>query len=151
MWFFERRHDAQPGERTVNSSNPATLRQVCEEIGRPDLVETLSWALNLKPNEWSESTRNLDVMEDRIRYSVIANVMMYRGNVEQAREYFRKALQSTPPTAHWHQKFSTVIANLDDVVKIARKFWKLNGIQLPERPLPTRPSKEIQPILVANR
>jgi tetratricopeptide (TPR) repeat protein len=103
----------------------STLRQACDEFGRPDLEETMSWIINLEPR--NRNIQHLLASGRRPNYSIAANVMMYEGKVNQARDYFNKALELTNPNSHPYQRTVTVLSNLDDVVKIARRYWELNG------------------------
>lgn len=107
------------------SDDSSTLRQACDEFGRSDLEEPLSWIINLEPR--NRNIQSLLTVKSRANYSIAANVMVYEGKVNQARDCFSKALELTNPSSHWFQYIVIVLANLDDVIKIARRFWELNG------------------------
>jgi tetratricopeptide (TPR) repeat protein len=89
------------------------------------LEESLSWVINLEPR--NRNIQSLLTAGGGVNCSIAANVMMYEGKVKQARDYFKRALELTNPSSHWYQYTVIVLANFDDAVKIARRFWELNG------------------------
>ena len=103
----------------------STLQQACQEVGRENLTEPLSWLINLEPS--GRDVTSLLKANDRLHYSVAANAMMYEGRVEKAREYFKRALERSDPGSHWRKELDITLANLDDVVKISHRYWQLNG------------------------
>jgi len=107
------------------TSAPLTLRQACQEFGRQDLEEALSWLINLEPR--GRDLPNLLSANDRIHYSIAANVMVYEGRIEKAREYFKMALDRCDPDSNWRRELDIVLANLKDTVKIAQRYWELSG------------------------
>jgi hypothetical protein len=106
------------------SAASSTLQQACREFGRDDLEEALSWVINLEPR--GRDIPSLLDANDRAHYSIAANVKMYEGNVKVARDYFKKSLELSGPNSHWRKVLEIVMANLDDTVKIAQRYWELN-------------------------
>jgi hypothetical protein len=109
----------------VGTSASLTLQQACQEFGRQDLEEVLSWVINLEPR--GRDVPSLLNANDRIHYSIAANVMMYDGRVEKARDYLKMSLERCDPSSHWRKELDIVLTNLDDTIKIAQRYWQLNG------------------------
>jgi hypothetical protein len=111
-------------EEKVPAEGVGSLRQACGEFGRQDLYEPLSWLLNLNIR-WLD--KNLDYFLQRKRYIIAANVMLYESRMERAREHFEGALRLTKADSERQRRLTVVLANLDTVSKIARRFWELEG------------------------
>ena len=112
---------------TKNRSDVSiTLRQACDQFGRPDLEDSLSWIIDLDPR--NRDIQSLLAAGGRANCAVAANVMMYEGKVNEARDYFKRALELTNPNSQGYQYTAMVLANIDDVVKIARRYWGLNEL-----------------------
>jgi hypothetical protein len=120
-------------EAPVQTENGNALKQACEEFDRTDLYEPLSWIITLRP-QWADE--NLEAYLNDKRYIIAANAMLYESKLEQAREYFERALQSAPADSAMHRHLSILLANLDVVSKIAQKSWELDG-RLRAKPRPT--------------
>ena len=120
-------------EAPVETENGNALKQACEEFHRTDLYEPLSWIITLRP-QWADE--NLEAYLNDKRYIIAANAMLYESKLEQAREYFERALQSAPADSAMHRHLSILLANLDVVSKIAQKSWELDG-RLRAKPRPT--------------
>lgn len=143
MWFLSNRRKNKGGEKTESietrmeqrqqsqglSGASLPMQQACRESRRQDLEEPLSWIINMKPR--GRDTPSLHSANDRVHYSIAANVMMYEGRVSEARNYFKKSLERSDRNSHWRKELGIVMANLDDTVKIARRYWELNG-KIPE-------------------
>jgi tetratricopeptide (TPR) repeat protein len=121
-------------EAPVKSEDTNPLRQACREFDRIDLYEPLSWIITLRP-QWAKG--NLGAyFEDKRRYIVEANVMLYESKLNQAKEYFEKALRLAQPHSDTYHHLSVVLANLDVVSKIAQKSWELDsGSTVKSQPL----------------
>ena len=120
-----------------------SLQQACREFGRQDLEEALSWIINMEPR--GRDIPSLLSANDRVHYSIAANVMMYEGRVGEARGYFKRSLERSDPNSHWRKVLEIVMTNLDDTVKIARRYWELNGKgKIPEsKELQSAPNREV--------
>jgi tetratricopeptide (TPR) repeat protein len=103
----------------------STLRQACDEFGRPDLEEPLSWIINLEPR--NRDVESLLAVGGRANLSIAANAMTYEGKFNEARDYFKRDLELTNPNSRRYQHIAIVLANFDDVVKIAERYWELTG------------------------
>jgi hypothetical protein len=111
-------------EAHMETENVNALKQACEEFGRSDLYEPLSWIITLRPHWADEYVEGF--LKDK-RYIVVANAMLYESKSAQAKEYFELALKSTPPGSDRYRDLSIVLANLDAVAKIAKRSWELDG------------------------
>jgi hypothetical protein len=111
-------------EAHVDIENVNALKQACEEFGRNDLYEPLSWIISLRPL-WADEYVKEFLREKR--YIIAANAMLYESKLAQAKEYFEMALKLTPPDSAMYRHLSTVLANLDAVAKIAKKSWEFDG------------------------
>ena len=112
-------------EEPVEGKETNQLRQACEEFKRIDLYEPLSWIIHLRP-EWARGNMGAHFGDMR-RHIIEANVMLNESKLNQAKEYFRKALKSAKPDSEMFHNLSLVLGNLDVVSKIAQKFWELVG------------------------
>ena len=108
----------------VPTENLDSLRRACEEFGRKDLYKPLSWVLNLNIR-WLD--RNLEYFLKRGRYVIAANVMLYESKTDRARKYLEEALRSVKVGSARHRRLTVVLANLDIVLKIAKRSWELAG------------------------
>jgi tetratricopeptide (TPR) repeat protein len=111
-------------EGPLEIENVNALKQACEEFRRSDLYEALSWIIILRPH-WADE--NLEAYLKDKRYIIVANAMLYESKLEQAKEYFEKALGSAPPDSAYYHQLSIVLANLEIVSKIAQRSWELDG------------------------
>ena len=111
-------------EEKVPAERLISLKQACEEFGRQDLYEPLSWVLNLNIR-WLD--RNLEYFLKRERYIVAANVMLYEAKIERARGYLEEATQLAKIGSARNRRLTTILANLDTVAKIARRSWEIDG------------------------
>jgi hypothetical protein len=111
-------------EEKVSAERLGSLKQACEELGRRDLYEPLSWVLNLNIR-WLDS--NLEYFLKRKRYIVAANVMLYEAKIERARGCLEAATRLAKTGSARHRRLTTILANLDIVAKIARRFWEIEG------------------------
>jgi hypothetical protein len=117
------------GER-VPAEHLNSLRQACEEFGRQDLYQPLSWVLNLNIR-WLDT--HLDYFLQRGRYVIAANVMLYESKKDRARKYFEEALRLSKPGSARQRRLTTILANLDTVAKIARRSWEIDGKYAPRK------------------
>jgi hypothetical protein len=120
-------------EEKVPAERLSSLKQACEEFGRQDLYEPLSWVLNLNIR-WLD--RNLEYFLERERYIVAANVMLYEAKIERARGYFEEASRLAKIGSARHRRLTTILANLDAVAKIARRSWQIDGRYAPTQKTP---------------
>jgi nucleotide-binding universal stress UspA family protein len=111
-------------EEKVSVENSDSLKHACDEFGRPDLYEPLSWVLNLNIKYLDTNLRRLVEKE---RYVIVANVMLYESRKERAKRYFQKALRLSKRGSPRYRRLSAVLTNLDIVGKIARRSWELEG------------------------
>jgi hypothetical protein len=111
-------------EEKVPAYRLSSLKQVCEELGRQDLYEPLSWVLNLNIRL---PDRNLEYFLKRERYIVAANVMLYEAKIERARGYLEEATRLAKIGSARHRRLTTILANLDTVAKVARRSWEIDG------------------------
>jgi hypothetical protein len=112
-------------EVPIESKETNPLRQACEEFKRVDLYEPLSWIIHLRP-QWARGNLGAHFGDMR-RYLIEANVMLNESKLNEAKEYFEKALKSAEPDSDMFHDLSLVLGNLDVVSKIAQKFWELDG------------------------
>ena len=97
------------------------LKQICKEEGREDLYEPLSHTIILVP-----TGRNIDVLtkaNDRFNHSIAAFAMLYQGDNEQAVKYFKRVLELADKSDPRYGHTETIVANIDDVARIAKKYW----------------------------
>jgi len=140
--FIDTRMEQRQQSQGLNGAS-LLLQQACREFGRQDLEEPLSWIINMEPR--GRDIPSLLSANDRVHYSIAANVMMYEGRVSEARGYFKKSLERSDQNSHWRKELDIVIANLDDTIKIARRYWELNGKgKIPEsKELQSAPNREV--------
>lgn len=100
------------------------LMKACREFRRQDLYRPLSYILNLNVRWLS---RNLEPFLREGRYVLAANVMLYGSKYNLARKYLRKARALTKPGSTRRRRLTIVIDNLHVVVRIAQRFWELEG------------------------
>jgi hypothetical protein len=111
-------------EEKVVGEHRSSLRKACEEFGRQDLYEPLSWVLNLNIR-WLD--RNLDYFLNRRRYVIAANVMLYESRIERAKGYLEEAIRLAKVGSARYRRLTTILANLQMVAKIARRSWEIDG------------------------
>jgi tetratricopeptide (TPR) repeat protein len=107
-----------------------TLEKVCEDLGRKDLYNPLSWILLLDPRRlepiYEQIKRGESVSKlSSINSLEIANILLYREEYDQAREYFEKASSEIEIR---REHICSVLDNFEDVKKIAKEWWERNDI-----------------------
>ena len=109
------------------------LSSVCREIGAPNLSDPLTKLLLLEPRGRNVS----ELLEEDLplNYCIAGNVMMYQGNMTQARIYFEKMLESSHSSSTDRHDLELLLSNFDSASKIARLYWerigKGKGLRIP--------------------
>lgn len=101
------------------------LEQLCNEKNKSELYTPLSYTLLLNPSRLGKKVDELIQTENFRNYQFAANIMLYEGNLEKAKEYFNKALQLADEKNKSY--LTVIIENFDDVAKIARECWEKEG------------------------
>jgi uncharacterized protein HemY len=116
-WFWKK--EKKEEEKKLATQTKSTLENICKKYGKSELYSSLSRILPLDP-------RKLSTVKD-VPPFYLGSLRLYEGNYGEARKCFEKAMED-PQFAHLMPYLKQILENLDIVAKIAREWWKEEGV-----------------------
>jgi hypothetical protein len=112
----------EEGKRVRHTEVKGKLWVICENYGAPDLYNPLHFALHHDPSRirvQEEDVEKLLTPTSRFSY------YLYKKRDDEARKVLDKVLKGDQS---YKPKFEPILENFDLAVKIAREWWKEEGV-----------------------